>query len=65
MFLVTWKVKKGLHYLFPLGRQFTVSLALPGSILDNAQSPELRTYLAGQVTRREAEEGERTHIFVS
>ena len=31
------------------GRQFTVSLALPGSILDNAQSPELRTYLAGQV----------------
>ena len=35
----------------PLGRQFTVSLALPGSILDNAQSPELRTYLAGQVRR--------------
>jgi predicted SPOUT superfamily RNA methylase MTH1 len=26
-----------------------VSIALPGSILDNAQSPELRTYLAGQV----------------
>ena len=33
----------------PSGRHFTVSLALPGSILDNAQSPELRTYLAGQV----------------
>ena len=33
------------------GRQFTVSLALPGSILDNAQSPELRTYLAGQVRK--------------
>lgn len=27
----------------------TLSIALPGSILDNAQSPELRTYLAGQV----------------
>ena len=34
-----------------LGREFTVSIALPGSILDNAQSPELRTYLAGQVAR--------------
>ena len=33
------------------GRPYTVSLALPGSILDNAQSPELRTYLAGQVAR--------------
>ncbi len=32
-------------------RQFTVSLALPGSILDNAQSSELRTYLAGQIAR--------------
>ena len=31
------------------GRSYTVSVALPGSILDNAQSPELRTYLAGQV----------------
>ncbi|XP_013389564.1 putative methyltransferase C9orf114 [Lingula anatina] len=29
----------------------TVSIALPGSILDNAQSPELRTYLAGQIAR--------------
>ena len=29
---------------------YTVSVALPGSILENAQSPELRTYLAGQVT---------------
>ena len=42
------------NWLCPLheGRQFTVSLALPGSILDNAQSPELRTYLAGQVSSR-------------
>lgn len=29
----------------------TVSIALPGSILDNAQSAELRTYLAGQIAR--------------
>ncbi|XP_043914057.1 putative methyltransferase C9orf114 homolog [Protopterus annectens] len=33
------------------GRLYTVSLALPGSVLDNAQSPELRTYLAGQIAR--------------
>lgn len=29
----------------------TVSIAIPGSILDNAQSPELRSYLAGQIAR--------------
>lgn len=29
----------------------TLSIALPGSILSNAQSPELRTYLAGQIGR--------------
>ncbi|XP_053503949.1 putative methyltransferase C9orf114 homolog [Ictalurus furcatus] len=33
------------------GRVYTVSVALPGSVLDNAQSPELRTYLAGQIAR--------------
>ncbi|XP_072227515.1 putative methyltransferase C9orf114 homolog [Leuresthes tenuis] len=33
------------------GRAYTVSVALPGSVLDNAQSPELRTYLAGQIAR--------------
>ncbi|XP_022099118.1 putative methyltransferase C9orf114 isoform X2 [Acanthaster planci] len=33
------------------GRTWTVSVALPGSILENAQSPELRTYLAGQIAR--------------
>ncbi|CAD5118834.1 DgyrCDS7512 [Dimorphilus gyrociliatus] len=33
---------------------YTVSIALPGSILDNAQSPELRTYLAGQIARSAA-----------
>jgi len=33
------------------GREWTLSIALPGSILDNAQSPELRTYVAGQIAR--------------
>ncbi|XP_029024530.2 kynurenine--oxoglutarate transaminase 3 [Betta splendens] len=33
------------------GRAHTVSIALPGSVLDNAQSTELRTYLAGQIAR--------------
>lgn len=33
------------------GRPYTVSVAVPGSVLDNAQSPELRTYLAGQIAR--------------
>ncbi|XP_035040719.1 putative methyltransferase C9orf114 homolog [Hippoglossus stenolepis] len=33
------------------GRPYTVSVALPGSVLDNAQSTELRTYLAGQIAR--------------
>ncbi|VDM41842.1 unnamed protein product [Toxocara canis] len=37
-----------------LGNQrkyYHLSIALPGSILNNAQSPELRTYLAGQIAR--------------
>lgn len=29
----------------------TLSIAVPGSILDNAQSPELRACLAGQIAR--------------
>lgn len=29
----------------------TVSIAVPGSVLENAQSAELRTYLAGQIAR--------------
>merc|ERR1719476_141755 len=37
-----------------VGRDWTLSIALPGSILDNAQSPELRTYLAGQIARAAA-----------
>ncbi|TDH72201.1 hypothetical protein CCR75_001025 [Bremia lactucae] len=33
------------------GRAYTLSMAIPGSILDNAQTKELKTYLAGQVAR--------------
>ena len=33
------------------GRGFTLSMAIPGSIVQTAQSPELRSYLAGQVAR--------------
>ncbi|KAI1279541.1 putative methyltransferase C9orf114 [Halotydeus destructor] len=33
------------------GRKWTLSIALPASILLNSQSPELKTYLAGQVAR--------------
>jgi len=33
------------------GRKYTVSIALPGSIMTNAQSPQLRSYLAGQIAR--------------
>lgn len=38
----------------PVGKdrqKYTVSVALPGSILDNTQSTEMRTYLVGQVAR--------------
>lgn len=31
------------------GRKWTLSIAIPGSIVLNAQSPELRGWLAGQV----------------
>ena len=33
------------------GRQWTVTVALPGSIVDNAQTHELRSQLVGQVAR--------------
>jgi len=36
------------------GRSYTVSIAIPGSILDNQQNPELRAYLAGQIARAAA-----------
>ena len=40
-----------LNVILAAGRAYTVSVALPGSIIENAQSAELRTYLAGQVAR--------------
>lgn len=36
------------------GRKYTVSIAIPGSILDNQQNSELRAYLAGQIARAAA-----------
>jgi len=36
------------------GREYTVSLAIPGSILETQQTPELRSYLAGQIARAAA-----------
>lgn len=36
------------------GRRYTVSLAIPGSIIDNAQTKELKTVLAGQIARAAA-----------
>ena len=36
---------------FEVKQVSTLSIAVPGSILDNAQSIELRTYLAGQLAR--------------
>lgn len=36
---------------FEVKRVSTISIAVPGSILDNAQSHELRTYVAGQIAR--------------
>ncbi|XP_077161256.1 28S rRNA (uridine-N(3))-methyltransferase isoform X2 [Paroedura picta] len=45
------KKKEDMEPMEGKGRPYTVSIALPGSILNNAQSPELRTYLAGQIAR--------------
>ena len=36
--------------LLHVGQSYTVSIALPGSILNNVQSFQLKTYLAGQVS---------------
>ncbi|KNE64054.1 hypothetical protein AMAG_09112 [Allomyces macrogynus ATCC 38327] len=35
-------------------RRYTVSIAVPGSIIDNCQSLELKTYVAGQIARTAA-----------
>ena len=36
---------------YPNGRRHTVTVALPGSVISNAQTVELQTYLAGQLAR--------------
>lgn len=41
----------GLVIISFLDKNYTLAIALPGSILNNAQGPELRTYLAGQIAR--------------
>jgi hypothetical protein len=34
-----------------IGREWTASIAIPASIVDNAQTPELKSYLCGQIAR--------------
>ncbi len=36
------------------GRQYTVSIAVPGSVIDNTQSLETATLVAGQLARAAA-----------
>jgi hypothetical protein len=38
--------------VFRISARLHVAIAVPGAILDNTQSPELRTYVAGQVRFR-------------
>lgn len=35
-----------------LAKWYSLSVALPGSILNNAQSPEFKTYVAGEVMKK-------------
>ena len=49
--LLSKKKKRKTEETTSQGRQWTLSVALPGSILDNAQSIQLRSYLAGQIAR--------------
>lgn len=39
------------EHITALKRFSSISIAVPGSIIENAQSPELKTYLAGQIAR--------------
>lgn len=48
------KEKRRLEEYEGLGRHYTVSMAIPGSIIENAQSAPLKTYLAGQIARAAA-----------
>ena len=38
----------------PPGRPYTVSIAIPGSVIDNTQTTELATAVAGQIARTAA-----------
>ena len=38
----------------PQGRPYTVSIAIPGSVIDNTQTTELATAVAGQIARTAA-----------
>lgn len=40
-----------IYFSYFLDKDYILSVAVPGSILNNAQGPELRTYLAGQIAR--------------
>jgi len=46
----TWEAPKGNVYQ-TTRRAFTTSLVVPSSIVDNAQSLELKTYLVGQIAK--------------
>ncbi len=43
------EIRKKLAEIKKEGRNFTLSIAIPGSIIGNVQSKELKTYVAGQV----------------
>lgn len=38
----------------PAGRQWTVSIAVASSVIDNTQNTEFATYVAGQIARAAA-----------
>lgn len=45
------EVHKNLAEIKKQGRNFTLSIAIPGSIIGNVQSKELKTYVTGQIAR--------------
>ena len=45
------KINKGLLQCNQIGRKFTLSIAIPSSLMGKQQSRELKTYFAGQVRR--------------
>ncbi len=45
------QVHKNLAEIKKQGRNFTLTIAIPGSIIGNVQSKELKTYVTGQIAR--------------